>query len=168
MKSNILYTIVAFVLCFGIKAQAQNAVLDYNQRFLELSDFEAKNLDYLTKGAPSSMFMTSENKAKIHQGNTHEIVEMSIEKTSDFTALSTVYLDKLKEVVLINIEWDGKQQIVIPTDLIIQFKNLKYIYIRSYKELDKEIIKKDFFDLLQNLKDKEEIEILYLTMEQPS
>lgn len=155
-------------MCFGIKAQAQSAILGYDQKLSKLSELEASNLNYLANGAPTSMFVTVGNEAKIHQGNTQEVVEMSIEKTSDFTKLSEFYSNKFSEVVLINIIWNGKEQILMSEDLMIQFKNLKYIYIRSYRGLDKEVIQAEFFDLLQKLKEKKDVEILYSTMEQPS
>ncbi|SHL65580.1 hypothetical protein [Myroides odoratimimus] len=168
MKNNILYIIIAFGLCFGIKAQAQSAIFEYNQKLIKLTDSQANDLNYLANGAPTSMFIAFDKQAKIHQGNSKEIVEMSIEDTSDFIGLSNVYKDKLKEVILINIKWDGKQQIVVPKDLIIQLENLKYIYIRSYRELDKDLIQTEFIDLLQKLNEKQDVEILYSTMDQPS
>lgn len=168
MKSLFKYIIIVFVLCFGIKAQAQNAILGYDQKLSKLSELEASNLNYLANGAPTSMFVTVDSEAKIHQGNTQEVVEMSIERTSDFTKLSEFYSNKLSEVVLINIIWSGKEQILMLEDLMIQLKNLKYIYIRSYRELDKGVIQAEFFDLLQKLKEKKDVEILYSTMEQPS
>lgn len=168
MKNNILKIIIVFVLCFGIKAQAQVTITEYGQKISKLSDLDFQAIDYLANGAPTSMFVTFDNETKIHMGDSKEVVEMSIDKTSDFSNLSKAYPNQLIDIVLININWDGQEQILIDEDLVSRLRNLKYIYIRSYKELDKNIIQSEFHELLEKFKDKEDIDVLYSTMEQPS
>lgn len=166
MNKNIQYILLVFLLCFGIKAQAQ-IVTAYEAKLRSLSTIETGKLDHLVNGAPSSMFVTFENEAKVYYGNGDLVLGMSIAKVADITQLATTFENKLNEIEIINIEWDGQEEIVLPIALLNKMSNLKYIYIRSYQVLNESLIQSRFQNMMNILREKENVEVLYYTMEQP-
>lgn len=167
MKKNILYITLIFALCFGIKAQAQN-IIAYQTKVNSLSASEANKLEQLANEAPTSMFVTFEDEAKIYQGSSDVVLDMSITKATDVTKLATTFEGDLSGIVIVNMEWDGQEEIVLPLDLLNKMSNLRYIYIRSYQALDQSVIQSKFQNLMNALREKGNVEVLYTTMKQPS
>lgn len=168
MKNNILKIIIVFVLCFGIKAQAQNVITEYNSKISSLSATEANKLEYLVNGAPTSMFITYDNEMKVHYGETEKIVEMSVEKSGDIVKLASFFEDKIQDITLINLNWDGEEQFFITKEVLEKMRSLKYIYIRCNESLNADVIQIKFRDLLELLNNYSNVEVLYYTMEQAS
>lgn len=73
----------------------------------------------------------------------------------------------MKEVVLVNIQWDGSENMMVPRRMFQQMKGLKYVYICSYSDLDPVVIQTSFSKLIEALQDKKEVEVLYYTMKSP-
>lgn len=167
MKNNILYIILIFALCFGIKAQAQN-IIAYQTKLNSLSDTQAKQLNHLLNGASTFITIADQNEAEIHKGNTTIVSTMKVSQSSDFVKLVQRFEDKLTEITVLSIEWNGQEEIVLPAALLNKMSNLKYIYIRSYETLNPTIIQNRFSSLMNQLDENTQVEVLFYTMEQPS
>ncbi|WP_173835575.1 hypothetical protein [Myroides sp. N17-2] len=167
MKDLFKYIIVVFVLCFGIKTQAQTAIEHYQDKKSVLSSQEFQKLDYLVNGGDSYMLVDSDNKTIVYN-KLERVIRMSIKKSSDFDVLIKSLKHDLGGVVIINIEWDGAEECLIPDDFFSKLSSLKYVYIRSYKIMSKDIVQKHFRNIIEKLKNYKEVVILYQTMEQPS
>lgn len=168
MKNNITYIILSFVLCFGFKVQAQSVIDSYQTKLKSLSKSEVERLEQFVNGATISMYVGDGNKVMTNQVGTETVVNMVISKSQDFALLSAAFSSNLKDIVIINIEWDGLENYVISEDLLSKLKSLKYVYIRSYMQLNESVIQTRFTDLLQKLKGYPKVEVLYYTMEQAS
>ncbi|QQU04459.1 hypothetical protein [Myroides odoratus] len=167
MKKNILYITLIFALCFGIKTQAQN-VIAYETKVSSLSASQAEQVNYLAKGVPTSIFVTEENTSEMYHGDESAVLAMNITKSTDFGKLAADFGNKLAEITIVNIVWDGQQELVLPTGLLDRMPNLKYIYIQSYSELNQSVISTRFPSLMNQLEGRTNVEVLYTTMEQPS
>lgn len=167
MKNNILYIVLIFALCFGFKAQAQN-IIGYQTKLDNLGSEQADQLIHLVNGPSTTIFVTEQDKADIFKGNTTQVTIMKINQSSDFDKLTQQFGQQLNEVVVLDIEWDGKEELVIPGVLLEQMSNLKYIYIRSYEMLNTSVIQNRFSNLINQLNGNANVEVLYYTMEQPS
>ncbi len=169
MNKKIQYILVVFVLFLGFQVQAQNTITAYEIKLSSLSTTEAEKLDYLANGAPSSMFVTRDNEAKINRStNITTIVEMTLVKPSDFTKLVNAFENNLAEIEIINIEWDGQEDWAISNVILQKMEHLKYIYIRSYQPLNASIIQSRLQNLMNALEEKANVEVLFYTMKQPS
>ncbi|TDQ76047.1 hypothetical protein [Sphingobacterium yanglingense] len=168
MKINIIYTTILIALCFVFKAQAQNPITAYHTKLESLSEAEAEKLAYLANGTPASMYVAGENEPIIHRVDSEPVVNMSVTKSSDFKELSSAFNASLKDILFINVEWNGEENMVIPEYVLSKLANLKYIYVRSYEQLNPAVIQDRFADMLQILKNYPGVEVLYQTMEQPS
>ncbi|MDR0228490.1 MAG: hypothetical protein LBI72_05430 [Flavobacteriaceae bacterium] len=167
MKNNILYIILILVLCFGFKAQAQNIVA-YETKLKSLSNVKADELNHLVNGATTAIFVTEQNAPELYIGKAVGVSVMRVRHTSDFVKLESQFKDVVKEVTLLDVEWNGKEEIILPVGLLEKMSNLKYIYIRSYDYLDSTVIKNKFSVLIKQLQDNLTIEVLFYTMEKPS
>lgn len=166
MKNKYRYSLVLLLLCFSFKAQAQQ-VIALETRLTQLPTVEAEKIISLIYESPSSMFVTETGQATTYEGSEEEIVEMSIRKKTDFFTLQRVFPQYLKEVVLVNIQWDGSENMMVPPGMFQQMKGLKYVYICSYSDLDPVVIQTSFSKLIEALQDKKEVEVLYYTMKSP-
>lgn len=167
MKKNILYITLIFALCFGIKAQAQN-IIDYQAKLNSLSNTQAEQLNHLIRGASTTIYVTTQNEAELFKGNTVQVSVMKVTQSRDFAKLTGRFSNQLNEVTALSIDWDGQEELVIPTGLIDLLPNLKYIYIQSYEVLNQTVIQNRFSNLLNQLDRNTTVEVLFYTMEQPS
>ncbi|MDM1354286.1 hypothetical protein [Myroides marinus] len=167
MKNNILYIVLIFALCFGFKAQAQN-IIGYHTKLDNLSSEQADQLIHLVNGPSTTIFVTEQNEADIFKGNTTQVAIMKITQSSDFDKLAQHFEKQMNEVVVLDIEWDGQEELVMPDGLLEQMPNLKYIYIRSNEVLNTSVIQNRFSNLINKLNGYTNVEVLYYTMEQPS
>ncbi|WP_353102107.1 hypothetical protein [Myroides odoratus] len=167
MKKNILYITLIFALCFGIKVQAQN-IIDYQAKLNSLSNVEANQLENLINGVPTSMHVNYDGETKIHIGNSDLVLEMAVRTSEDITKLAVAFDKELAEVIVLNIEWNGQNDIEIAADVLTKMKHLRYVYIKSYETLSDTVIQAKLQRLLLTLNQKENVEVLYTTMIEPS
>lgn len=167
MKKAILYITMSFALCFTFKAQAQNAVTDYNIKLNSLQNTQAEMLNNIINGPQSSVFVNNEQQSKIYIRSGAQVNTVFVKNPSDFTLLSGTYANEMNTVKVLNIEWNSSDTFSFPNDLLSVLPNLEYVYIRSYQNLSKQTIETSFQSLLALLSSKSGIEVLYTTMEQP-
>lgn len=168
MNKNIQYILVVFVLFLGFQVQAQNTITAYETKRSSLSNVESIQLNSLINGASTFIAITDQNQAEIYKGNTNTVSTMKVTQSSDFAKLAQSFEDKLAEIKVLSIDWNGQEEIVLPTALLNRMSNLKYIYIRSYEIVNPIIIQNKFSSLLNQLDENTQVEVLFYTMEKPS
>ncbi|SKC11854.1 hypothetical protein SAMN05660841_04352 [Sphingobacterium nematocida] len=171
MKSNIIYIVLLFALCFGFKAQAQKVkITEYGDKIAGLaSEEEKETLDKLINGLPNSIYVNKDNKAQIFQRGDKIIESMSLRKSEDLEILEKVFVNMFKDIKIIEIEWNATDSFVLLNrNFLSQFPTLKYIYIKSYENLSQQFVESQFPTLIEYLRDGVGVEVIYVTMEQPN
>lgn len=167
MKSLFKYIIIAFVLCFSFKTKAQNSIEEFKYKKSNLSIKEAQELDFLIKGGKGYMFITKD-KEVLSYPDYKGIKRVDIKSSNDLNVITKASNVNIESIIAINIEWNGDEVFLIEEDVLQKFSALKYVYIRSYKDLSKELIEQMFYKLFELLKEHKNVIVLYETMEQPS
>jgi len=167
MKSLFKYIIIVFVLCFGFKTQAQTSIEEFKYKKSNLSSKESQELDFLINGGEGYMFITKDKQVISFPGK-DGITRLDINSSNDFTELTKGFTANMTSVIAINIQWDGNEEIVLEEQFLQKISDLKYIYIRSYTDLSKDLIQQKFYKLLEQLNKHKNVIVLYETMEQPS
>lgn len=167
MRRAVLYITMFFALCFGFKAQSQNAVTEYDVKLNSLQNSSREILNNLINGPQSSAFVNDDQQPKIYVRSGEQVNTLFVKKPSDFILVSNNYTNEINTVKVLNIEWNGSDVLNFPNNLLSILPNLEYVYVRSYQNLSKQTIEKNFQGLLALLSSKSGVEVLYLTMEQP-
>lgn len=167
MKKRVLYIIMFFALCFSFKVQGQNPITEYNVKLNSLLEFQAEILNSQIKGAQSSIFVDFKNQPAIYQRQGEQVKTMLLNKPTDYSLLVNAYNSELDAVRIITIEWNGTDVFTFPRNILSKFPSLNYVYIDSYENLSKKKIEHSFQGLIELIKDREDIEILYMKKEQP-
>jgi len=167
MRRAVLYITMFFALCFGFKAQSQNAVTEYDVKLNSLQNSSREILNNLINGPQSSAFVNDDQQPKIYVRSGEQVNTLFVKKPTDFTLVSNDYTNEINTVKVLNIEWNGSDVFNFPNNLLSILPNLEYVYVRSYQNLSKQTIETNFQGLLALLSSKSGVEVLYLTMEQP-
>lgn len=155
------------LLFFGFNVQAQSSLKSYQLKQTELSKPENESLRTYLFDMQAMIFM-DDNKPTIYNRNLGDkITKIVIESPKDLAAITSVYQDKLKDVQLIEIVWSNEDSNFELERYLEMMPELNTIFIRSYKDMSNEIVKRNFPTLLDQLNKKEEVEIIFQTMETP-
>lgn len=169
MRKIISKTLITMSLVVGsLLLYAQGVeVIDIDTKLQELPSTQAEHLEYLVYKLPNSLFINAEtNKPdKLHRDM--EVVEVILlNTTEEFVKLAKAYKEDIGSVKLLNITWDGSSTILLPGNILEDLLSLEYVYIRSMVELDGDVVRINFIDILNELNNYNHIGIIYETLEQ--
>lgn len=167
MKKNILYIVFISVLCFGVKAQAQDIVItDYTRKLQQLDNTSAEKLNKLIESA-SGLYVDANGNAAAYPVNLRLARKMNLENSNDMDRIMQSYPQSLNTIELIDIQWDGSTSLAIPDGVFENMTNLSYIYIRSQSTLSKDLIRTSFRKLIEQIDPEAGVEVLFYIMEEP-
>lgn len=147
MKSNIVYIILSFVLCFGFKAQAQNAKVvmlkDYSNT---LQSAEKERLKYLIYGTPALLMLEAESSYLWNEGKNIETVDV-LQKDVDLLTKSQ-YKGDFKNCQILILRLEEGDTFKLTAEHFKFFEKLKYVLVRY----DVSFLRKNVENQLSDLK----------------
>lgn len=168
MKRSI-QIIMILCFCFTLGANAQITKIDtYNNTIKNLSVSERDVLDNLFFGPVSRMQFNDSEKPTFLAKEDGSVKGIELNSNQTNQLKDTNFSGSFKSAEVISIQFKKNDVLILNADHLNQFKNLKYILVKSYDNLSVEELKALFKDLMSSDNVSDQIKIVYYKMELPS
>lgn len=157
--------LIIFCLCIALKAQAQIKRIDtYSNRYKELPAEAQQKIDKLFFGAVTRMELNGKNDQ--NDKGIVKVVELGVQ---DIALLeNTNYSVSFQGAEVISITTKKGTILPLTAGHLRQFKNLKYILIKSFDSIGISELKQLLNELTSSDQVSDQIEVIYFKMQQES
>jgi len=165
MMKKITQIILVLCLCISLKGQAQITKID------TFSD-KIKNLTAVDRERIETLFFGLSPRFQIQGANSQaekrpvKIVELNDEYIDQLKNIN--FSGQFQEAEVISIAYKKGHVLPLTPEHLLQFKNLKYILIRSFDNISVDELKDVLKELFSSSLVSDQIEIISLKMEQES
>lgn len=166
MKSNIIYIVLFFALCFGLKAQAQITVQSLEEKKSAVQEKDREKLDFLFQGTPTSLYFDREGKTQRLWERGGGVKVIYLTKQGLVSNLSNLeYSKDFSSAEAIIIEVDDINQLSLTKTHLTLLENLKYILLRIQGSSDKSQIERSISGIYADEEAMTGVEVLYVDVE---
>ncbi|MBB1140987.1 hypothetical protein [Myroides sp. WP-1] len=151
MSRNIQYILLVFVLCFGIKAQAQQINLKTVNEELELLQGEAREkLDFLLYSTPPKLFIDDDGSMNYIWNQDRAIESVEVFGKNQFTLLTNeTHATDFRSAKVLILRLYNNETFEVNETLFNYFTALNYIIVQYESERAKQTIVNQMSQLKQ-------------------
>lgn len=155
--------------CFAFKLQAQiTKVDDYQKKIGSLKIEEKEDMEFLFFGPVSQLNFSGTEKPVFTWQEQGPVKKIEMDWNQIDQLKNEQFLNSFKTVTTISIFLEKEKTLPLTVAHLSQFKNLKYLLIKGYDQVEIDKLKELLKVLMNDEGVSSQLEIIYMKMELPS